>query len=245
MGPVPPTPQPVTANGSKPTSSETPAALDVALLRKDSRLTLEHFLKVSSVEERLAVSQNAEKMRPLMVEHYRTYPASPPPVEKITFLTEGEVADTKRVFHLYNVLLKDESAPIPVAVEETGDGYRVDWATYAESYTHRLQTFLSNPTDAPGIFRVVLKRAHYFGPPVSGQDTARIAYTVEAPMRDEAFHVWVDKDSSVYREKLSTGERAGWDTESYVIAELAWRGDDARGRWVSLRRIAGDSWRGE
>ncbi len=218
---------------------------NAAELRKDSRLTLERFLSAATIEERLTVSQNAKKVRPLMEQHYRERPFVAPQVEEIAFLTEGEMGESKHPFHLYNVLLKDEMAPIPVAVEKTKDGYRVDWETYAESYTHRLATFFAKPREEPGRFRVVLKRAHYFGPAVPGQGTDRIAYTVESPMREEAFPIWVDKDSNIYREKLASDGRAGWDIESFIIAELAWRGDDARGRWVSLRGIPSESWRTE
>lgn len=230
-----------------PAAPAPPAAAlpDPARLRKDSRLTLESFLRASTMEERLALSQHAGKIRQEMEEHYRTHPAGPLPLEEIAFLTEGEVPDTKRKFHLYNVVLKDQEAAIPMAVEETEDGYRVDWPTFAECYTHRLRDFFAAPSEPPGRFRVMLRRAHYFGPAVPGQDTVRIAYTVEPPGRDDSFHVWVDKDSPVYKEKLAKGDRAGWDAESYVIVELIWKEDAEKGRWVSLRRIAGNSWRTE
>ena len=218
---------------------------DFANIRRNSRLTLERFLLAGSVSERLALSQKPDKIRPAMEKHYRIWPDSPMPLQEVAFLTAGVVPDTSRKFHLYNVILKGEETPIPLAVEETDDGYRVDWPTFAESYTHALRTFFAAPVGTPSRFRVMLRRAHYFGPPVPGQDSVRISYTVEPPMRDETFHVWVDKDSPVYQEKLATGERAGWEAESYVIVELLWKGDEKRGRWVGLHRIPADSWRVE
>ena len=44
-------------------------------------------------------------------------------------------------------------------------------------------------------------------------------------------------------EKLATGERSGWEAESYVIVELVWKGDEKRGRWVGLNKVVSDSWR--
>jgi hypothetical protein len=216
---------------------------DPAISRKDSRKTLEQFLTASTIEERLAYSQHPEKTRKEMALYSEAHPPAPFTVQEITFLTEGEVPDSSRKFHLYNVLLKDREAPIPMAVEETEDGYRVDWSAFVESYSHRLRAFFDSPTESPGRFRVMLRRAHYFGPAVPGQDSMRVAYTVEPPMRDETFHVWVDKESLVYQEKLATGARSGWDAESYVIVELLWRGDDRQGRWVGLHSITSDSWR--
>ena len=197
------------------------------------------------MEERLSYSQHPDKIRKEMALYSETHPPAPFTVQEITFLTEGEVPESSRKFHLYTVLLNDREAPIPMAVEETRDGYRVDWSAFVESYSHRLRAFFDAPTESPGRFRVMLRRAHYFGPAVPGQDSVRIAYTVEPPMRDETFHVWVDKESLVYQEKLATGERSGWDAESYVIVELLWRGDDQQGRWVGLHRITSDSWRAD
>ncbi len=215
------------------------------MARKDSLKTLEQFFQASTLEERLAYSQNPDKTRREMATHAESHPPAPFSVQEITFLTEGEVPDSSRKFHLYNVLLKDREAPIPMAVEETKDGYRVDWSAFIESYHHRLRAFFAAPTETPGRFRVMLRRAHYFGPAVPGQDSVRIAYTVEPPTRDDTFHVWVDKESLVYREKLATGERSSWNAESYVIVELRWRGDDQQGRWVGLHGITSDSWRAD
>jgi len=229
----------------KPAASPIPGKIDAAEIRKDSRTTLERFLLASTLEERLAVSQNPEKIRAEMEAYYQANPSGPLELVELALLTEGEVPETNRKFELYNVSLKDRNAPIPVAVEQTADGFRVDWQTFSESCSHRLRDFFSAPSEERARFRVLLRRAHYFGPPVPGQDTLRTAYTIEPPVRDETFTAWVDLDSNVYREKLATGERSSWEAESYVIVELIWRGDGRRGRWVGLNRIVSDSWRQE
>ncbi len=218
-----------------------PKAEDEASIRRDSRKTLEHFLLAKTLEERLAFSQHPGKIREAMQGH----PAGPFPLEGFTFLTEGQVQDTPLIFHLYNVLLKDQDAPIPVAVEQTKDGYRVDWLTFIESYTHKLRAFCATPSDKPGTFRVLLRRSHYFGPKVPGQDEIRLSFTVESPSRDDTFTVWVDKDSNLYLQKFANSERANWETESYVIVQLQWRGDEQRGRWIGLQNIVSESWRAD
>ena len=242
--PTPPLPAPL-LEPTPPAVSPVVSSSDPAMARKDSLKTLEQFFQASTMEERLAYSQDPDKIRKEMALYSETHPPAPFAVQETTFLTEGEVPDSSRKFHLYNVLLKDRETPIPMAVEETKDGYRVDWSAFIESYHHRLRAFFNAPTETPGRFRVMLRRAHYFGPAVPGQDSVRIAYTVEPPTRDDTFHVWVDKESLVYREKLATGERSSWDAESYVIVELRWRGDDQQGRWVGLHGITSDSWRAD
>lgn len=222
-----------------------PSTAESSAIRKDSRKTLEHFLTSTSADQRLAVTLKPVKAKTSMEAFQQTRAGKPFALTELAFLTEGELPDSKWHFHLYNVLLADQEAPIPVAVEQTADGYRIDWHAFHESYTHQLRAFFAAPSEKPGRFRVVMRRAHYFGPPVHGQDTARIAYSIEPPARDETFYAWVDKESLVYQEKLATGERASWEAESYLIVELLWKGDEKRGRWVGLSRILADNWRGE
>jgi hypothetical protein len=241
--PDPPTsdPAPVVVRKAIPITEE----YDFAAIRKDSRKTLELFLLSSNPAERLAVCQRPEKIRAELETYYQTHSSGPLPLEQLALLAEDLVPDTTLNLHLYNVLLKDRESPIPVSVEETRDGFRVDWQTFIESYEHRLRTFFSKPIKEPGQFRVLLRRAHYFGPPVPGMEKERIAFSVEPPMRDESFHVWADKDSRVFREKLASGDRANWEAESYIVVELVWRGEGQTGQWVGLQKIISDSWRME
>lgn len=251
--PATPAPAPVPFAGMEPSApgqpaspSEAPALAGVtgsSAYRKDSRSALQHFLQAASLAERLAVSLQPDKILSGMQAFHSVHPIVPLPLTDLAFLTEDQVPGTGKKLHLYNVFLSDRDAPIPVAVEETADGYRVDWQAFAESYAHQLRAYFAMPQEASGRFRVLLRRAHYFGPPVPGQDTDRICYNIDPPMRDETFQVWVDRDSAVFREKLAAGGRTGWATESYVIVELAWRGDDRQGRWVGLQKIVSDNWR--
>ena len=220
-----------------------PEESDFEELRKDSRKTLERFLVSSTPAERLEFCQRPEQVRAEIETYYQDHPASPLTLEQLTLLAEDRVPGTTLDLHLYNVFLKDKDSPIPVSVEQTKDGFRVDWQSFIESYEHRLRAFFSKPVKEPARFRVLLRRAHYFGPPVPGMGKERLAYSVEPPMRDETFNVWADKNSRVFREKLGTGERANWEAESYVVVELIWQGDGGSSQWVSIQNIVSDSWR--
>ncbi|MDB6069191.1 MAG: hypothetical protein JWL81_362 [Verrucomicrobiales bacterium] len=244
---VAPTTSPTAVPPNGPAAPAAPAApirnVDSKVLRQNSRTSLERFLLAPDLATRLSVSQHPEKVKAEMEAYYQKTPAGPLPLEEMTFLAESTLPESSFKFHLYNVSLKGQEAAIPFAVEESADGFRVDWQTFVESYDHKLREFFATPTETPGKFRVLLRRAHYFGPAVPGQDTVRVAYSVEPPTRDETFYAWADLESLVYRQKLATGERAGWEAQSYVIVELAWRGNPESGRWVAVQRIVSDSWR--
>lgn len=207
-----------------------------------ARLVLESFLAAPDWRKRLEFALNPDSIRELVAAHFKDHPDGPIPVEGISLLTNDTVPGTTRRLFGFRVRIKDFHADVPMAVEETENGFRVDWPPFQETYEQRLRKFLEKPGSEPGDFRVVLRRKHYFGPSVPGQDTVRQAFSVESPMRDESWVVWIDLKSPVYTTKLVPQGATDWDTESFMIVHLEWQGDDKQGRWPALTGIIADSW---
>lgn len=226
-------------NSAQPRSEAVPTTpLGVA------RHVLDQFLTAPDWETRLALSLNADTIRDTMAVHFRDHPDGPIPVEGVAWLTNGKIPGTDRQYYGFRVGVRDLPADIPVAVEDTGKGFRVDWLAFLETYEQRLKAFVASPRKEPGQFRVVLRRKHYYGDPVPGQDKTRLSFGVECPMRDEAFPVWVNTESELYKKEIIPANLADWEVESFLIVELVWRGAEKSGQWVELNRIVANNWQG-
>lgn len=208
-----------------------------------ARQVLEEFLAAADWRERIQYALSVKGLKESMAAHFKDRPDGPVPVEGISLLDSGTIPGTRRSYFGFRVRVQGYPADIPTGVEETEDGsFRVDWVPFLESYEQRLREFFENPGHKPGQFRVVLRRRHYFGPAVPGQGTARQAFSVESPMRDESWFVWADLGNPNFQNKIAAKGGAEWDVESFVVLALEWSGDEKTGRYVTLRDLVADNW---
>ncbi|RYD34864.1 MAG: hypothetical protein EOP86_09935 [Verrucomicrobiaceae bacterium] len=208
-----------------------------------ARQVLEEFLAAKNWQERIQYSLSVKGLKESMAAHFKDRPDGPVPVEGISLLDSGTIPGTSRGYFGFRVRVQGYPADIPTAVEESEDGsFRVDWVPFLESYEQRLREFFENPGHKPGQFRVVLRRRHYFGPAVPGQGTARQAFGVESPMRDESWFVWADLSNPNFQNKIAAKGGAEWDVESFVVLALEWSGDEKTGQYVTIRDLVADNW---
>lgn len=95
--------------------------------REASEEIVEKVFQVESIEELLPLVRNPEIVRPLMEKWYATEPFRRE--TNIVFDTV-EIKNVKGVrYYLHRVYFEDDLEPRPIAVQETEEGYRVDWET--------------------------------------------------------------------------------------------------------------------
>lgn len=233
--------EPVSRASAPNTQAPSPSTPPSTPLGK-ARQALESFLAARDWKQRLQFALDADKLREPMAAHFRDHPDGPIPVEGISYLGDGPVPDTTRHYYGFRVRVRNFPADIPMAVEADGEVFLVDWDPFQEAYEQRLKAFFDKPGQGSGKFRVVLRRKHYFGPPVPGQDVTRRSFSVESPMRDESWFVWADVQSAAYQAKIAAKSRADWDTESFLVVELVWAGDEKTGYYVTLKDVVADNW---
>ena len=81
--------------------------------------------------------------------------------QSITFDSSGLIPETNLTAYMYWVT--SYRRQIPVSVEETAGGYRVDWSAFTQFHDAVLEKFLRNPKSEGGGFYVQLRRSHFFG----------------------------------------------------------------------------------
>ncbi len=229
------------ATGTRPV---TPGAGPAATVAGPPRAALEAFLAARDWRERLTLSQNPAAVGPAMEAYYGDHKDGPVAASHITMIESDTVPDSNRKLYLYLVGVSALDADLPVSVEETADGFRVDWQTFIEGLDGRLDAFCAAFREAPGDFRVSLRRTHFFGAAQSWQKNA-IAFHVDGPAPSEPKLVWVPGTSTLLRGKLKQGDRLEWDVISHPVVRLQWRKAKDGGEWIELADIPADSWRSD
>jgi|GEM_PF-5527342 len=200
------------------------------------------FFAATTWQERLKYSLAPDKVKPLMVDHYREHadgPLIPEDVELIR--VEAVEEDPNRKYFAFNIFMPDVEAGIPLSVEETVNGCLVEWCSFIEGKDQLLTKFYAGHRKEPGTFRVLVRRGHYFDGDVPDQDRKEY-FIARPPDGTGPFPLWADRDSTAYTRYFSTGERARWDVSSMMVLTLQWERSPGGVEYVRLRDVIADSW---
>ena len=132
---------------------------------------------------------------------------------------------------------------IPVSVEETKDGFKVDWPSFTQFYDRSLEEFFSDPNHGGGQFRVQLRRSHFFGTGIADIDSL-LCLRVKSPIAPfEEAHVFIDKKSEAGKGMLKD---FAWGNEYRPVVELKWITPPADGGSprIELVKVVRPRWRG-
>lgn len=110
-----------------------PAAVPKTPLGR-ARLVLDSFLAAPDWQKRLEFSLNPEAIRDSMAAHFRDHPDGPIPVAGVSLMANDTVPGTTKSLFGFRVRVRDFRSDIPMAVEETDSGFRVDWPPFLETY---------------------------------------------------------------------------------------------------------------
>ncbi len=211
----------------------------------DPREVLDKFLAARNWKDRLPYSLNADVLQGEMEEYYREHADGAVAVQSVTFLDSARTTKGNRRITIFDVACQG-GPPFPVSVEETLEGNKVDWHMFVEFKDLRLVEFFKKHHEQPGIFRVILRRTHFF--PEGGQDAPNLdthdCFCVNPPQPLAVpLNVWVDKDNKSLIERL--GRRYEFGEQSQPIVSLRWVRDGEGKNFVMLDEVLADNWRQE
>lgn len=210
-------------------TQETQAALDA--LRK--------FFQAKTWQERLPFVQTADAMRPIMEQYHAANPDGALNPSHIQLIRHDKAPETGPPHCVFQVSGGGLKQPLPIMVEITEDGWKVDWLTFTEFKDELLQKFLESPQPGPARFHVLMRRAHYFDDDVPALDK-KICFQVMPPMPGFNGDVFAQKGTSLARE---LDKHLGWDvSQAAAVVELQWRKED-RHQWVELTSLVQLNWR--
>jgi hypothetical protein len=200
------------------------------------------FLAAPSWRDRLALSIAPDRVRGFMETLYRTASDGPILPERVEFLKTVPLEHRPgRNYHVYTAFFEGMAGPVPLTVEETEAGLRVESRTFLESRERLLEKFAGNPGGPPQEFRVMLNRAHYFSDDVPDQE-GKLCYKMLPPSSDPVFYAWIDRKSEVYRKHFADPERQAWDVALLLVVELKWVSGGEGKRWIEVSDVIAGNW---
>jgi len=244
---VPPKPMtPALQNSSEPSvppSATMPTSreikIEVTEEAKPAADALMRFLTAKDLKERLRYTLAVDAMKPLMERYYQAQPSGPIRVDAVGLVRLDPKPQVGGGAHaVFGVESRTWEYPVPVMLEETKDGFQVDWLSFVEFKDRLLEKFFESYQEGPARFHVGITRTHYFEDKVPNSDNKDAFRIGPAPPNPFLTTVFVEKDSQLGRELK---DRIPWGAQVWAIVELEWVKLGTQ-QWVQLVGVPQLNW---
>lgn len=201
---------------------------------------LKQFFTSKTWQDRLAFTRYPEKMRPLMERYYSANSEAPLRISRIELIRHDRAPELGSPHCVFQVSGPAMEQPLPIMVESSDAGWKVDWLTFIEFKDKLLLRFLQTWSDEPGRFHVMMRRAHYFDEDVPDLKE-KYCFELTPPDPGASGFVFVPKGTPLARE---LDKSLGWEITNVAgVVELQWRKKD-RYQWVEMTAVPQYNWRG-
>ncbi|MCE9520293.1 MAG: hypothetical protein K8R87_12170 [Verrucomicrobia bacterium] len=218
---------------------EKPVYIKASGEAKPAAEILNKFFQAKTWQERLLYTQPQEKVRPLMERYYADNPDGPLRVSSIELIRHDKSPEIGTPLCVFQVSGPDLPEPLPVMVESSPEGWKVDWLTLTEFKDKLLLRFLQKWQDEPARFHVMVRRTHYFDEDVPNLDKKH-CFELMPPTPGYSGYAFIPKGSPL---ALNLDRSIGWEVANLAaIVELRWRKQD-RYQWVEITAVPQFNWR--
>lgn len=213
--------------------------IEVSEAGKPAAEALIKFLKAKNLQERLKYTLAASSMKPLMERYYQAQADGPIRIDAAGLVRLDPKPQMGGGAHaVFGVESRDWEYPVPVMLEESADGWQVDWLSFVEFKDRILERFFEEYQEGAARFHVGITRTHYFEDKVPNSDNKDAFRIGPAPPNPFLTTVFVEKDSQVGRDLK---ERIPWGAQVWAIVELEWVKLGSH-QWVQLVGVPQLNW---
>ncbi|MCB1094343.1 MAG: hypothetical protein KDN22_02080 [Verrucomicrobiae bacterium] len=212
---------------------------------EDARSVVRSLLLSSSTDEAAQWVHDPATTSAMMKAYYGSSGITPTESLSIDLVNAGTVPGSERNAYLMKVTSADHPEGFPVSVEETADGYKVDWDAYIQCKDRLLEKYYALKPAVHEEFYVTLKRSHHFDPdgtPGTGVLNSKLCFKVSSPLPSDASqYVYADPNSVVGRELEA---RIQWNKVYFPVIELEWvPADGDHNGYMRISKFVRDTWR--
>jgi hypothetical protein len=174
-----------------------------------------------------------------MERYYADNPDGPLRVSSIELIRHEQAPEIGTPLCVFQISGPDIPEPLPVMVESSSDGWKVDWLTLMEFKDKLLLRYLQKWQDEPARFHVMVRRTHYFDEDVPALDKKH-CFELMPPTPGYSGYAFVPKGSPLAQH---LDRNLGWEVANIAaVVELRWRKQD-RYQWVEITAVPQFNWR--
>ncbi len=200
--------------------------------------SLRAFLEAPDWAARSAHVLFPEKVRSAMEAYSRETPDGPTAFKSIAVKQSQIDETTGNTLLIFYVTTTQHPGGIPVAIQETPNGWLVDWATFVEFRDGLFEKFAEGPAEKPGFFHLGVALPS----PERATNTANesfSSYLLQSPIADKARLAYVKKNTPV----AATLEAQTTNARPYApVLELVKRTTPDKREYLEILSVKADDW---
>ena len=189
---------PATETGIGPLKANLPVDGELA----EPRRAVTNYLDAPNWQARLPMIYKGDKLQSKISGYYESNPDAAISPYDLEFFHMEESAGPGKPYYIYFVTTPKVPQGFPAIVRRTPEGFKLDWECFVEFHDSHFVKFFDSKQEGPKSFRVVLKRAEYWG-----EDRGRftdldnyLCYRIELPYADLDYYAFVPRDQPLASE---------------------------------------------
>ena len=203
---------------------------------------LDAFLSAESAEEMIRYVHDVDGVEGRIRSHYEGMKPADVRVN-VTSIDQsysGFVPGTDKEAYLYRIKTENNPDGFQVSLEQSLEGFRVDWDFFIQCEGRLLAQFSENPVPGEtGEFMVVLRRAHAFGD--TELEEGYDCFEIRPPSLEPKLTVYL-KEGGLLADQLAS--KVVWGQNYFPVIRVEWvkRNADAEPH-LEIRKILREKWR--
>lgn len=232
---------PAAPDAAEAASTDVPAKPEEAAQQK-GLAAVKNFLAATTVEGVSANILNSAKLAPKLSAYYGKKAIAPTEFDNIVLDSGARVPETNSRAFLFRVRSPDRTQGFPVCVEETPDGYKIEWEAFIQCRDRVAANFWKDPASPATSLFVIVKRSHYFDEDLVNLDDYE-CFRINSPNPDEEeFYAFSRKDSAFVKKNRML---LNWDANYFVVAQFTHVKNSKGVSHVEIVDIDRFNWRGQ
>lgn len=222
----------------KPGRREVPVAA-----REGPRAVLDAFLAAETPSERLRYTLGAPKIKNELKAYYRGRNSIAVDVRTVKETYRGVTSSGNQEAILYQVTSAGNPRGYQVAVEESEDGYKVDWKFFVHCEDKILEKFIARKSEGKvDEFMVVASRSQSFDSEFS-EEAGYLCLEIRPPHFEPFYQAFVRVGSD---QAAVLNDEMRWGEKYFVVLDLEWiKSEGSDSLYLGVRDFTRMTWRDE
>jgi hypothetical protein len=200
------------------------------------------FLTATTIEGVSANILNSTKLAPKLTSYYGSKAIPPTEFDNIVLDSGARVPETNSRAFLFRIRSPDRTQGFPVCVEETPQGYKIEWEAFIQCRDRVAANFWKDASQPQTSLFVIVKRSHYFDEDLVNLDDYE-CFRINSPNPDEEeFYAFARKDSAFVKKNRML---LNWDANYFVVAQFNHVKNSKGVSHVEIVDIDRFNWRGQ